>query len=133
MYTPFADQSTKIHSRHIEATLILNMVQALHFYFRIDSPYLLHIDITELKHEKFFKPRMETGSEHSACQDNRLFKIFKLIVSHREKMYLSLHKYDSTKIRLKEKQLTSVCLIFLVYIFISEFGCLVVSNLFSSF
>ena len=64
VHTPFATQKTKIQSCHIEAKLILNMVQALHFCFRIYTPYLLHIDI--------FKQRMDTGSEHFACQDNRL-------------------------------------------------------------
>ena len=70
-----------------------------------------------------FKPRMETGSEHSACQDSRLFKIFKLIVSLSEKKYLSLYKNDSVKISLKGKQLIFVYPIFLLDNFISEFGC----------
>ena len=61
-----------------------------------------------------FKPMMKIGSEHSACQDSYLFKIFKLIVSHSGKKYLSLYKYDIVKIlSLKGKRLTSVCLIFL--------------------
>ena len=57
------------------------------------------------KHEMFFEPRTETGTEHYACQESGLFQVFKLIVYNSEKKLGNTNVEVSRQV--KRKQLNS--------------------------